>query len=270
VADYLKDAHAQVKFFGLSGDLKDELELPGIGTVGGFGGKRGDTETFYAFTGYNMPTTVYRYDCTTGASTVFRKPDVDVDPDDFVTKQIFYTSKDGTRVPMFITHKRGLKLDGQNPTLLYGYGGFNIPLTPYFSVSNLVWMEMGGVYAVANIRGGGEYGREWHRAGMRKNRQNVFDDFIAAAEMADRQRLHRARETGHPRWQQRRAAGRGLHGAATRSVRGGVAGGRRAGHAPLQQVYDRLGVGVGLRFAAGSGRVQGAPRLLAAAQLDAG
>jgi prolyl oligopeptidase len=182
VADYLKDAHAQVKFFGLSGDLKDELELPGIGTVGGFGGKRGDTETFYAFTGYNMPTTVYRYDCTTGASTVFRKPDVDVDPDDFVTKQIFYTSKDGTRVPMFITHKRGLKLDGQNPTMLYGYGGFNIPLTPYFSVSNLVWMEMGGVYAVANIRGGGEYGREWHRAGMRKNRQNVFDDFIAAAE----------------------------------------------------------------------------------------
>jgi prolyl oligopeptidase len=182
VVDYLSDARSQVKIFDLQGQFVREVALPGIGTVGGFGGKRGDTETFYAFTGYNMPTTVYRYDCTTGASTVFRKPDVDVDPDDFVTKQIFYTSKDGTRVPMFITHKRGLKLDGQNPTLLYGYGGFNIPLTPYFSVSNLVWMEMGGVYAVANIRGGGEYGREWHRAGMRKNRQNVFDDFIAAAE----------------------------------------------------------------------------------------
>jgi len=182
VANYLKDAHDQVKFFDLGGKLLRELELPGIGSAGGFSGRRSDTETFYSFTSFSMPQTVYRYDCTTGQSSVFRKPKVDVDPDDFVTRQVFYNSKDGTRVPMFITHRRGIKLDGANPTLLYGYGGFNIPLTPYFSVSNLVWMEMGGVYAVANIRGGGEYGREWHEAGMRKNRQNVFDDFIAAAE----------------------------------------------------------------------------------------
>lgn len=182
VANYLKDAHDQVKFFDLDGKLLRELELPGMGSAGGFSGRRSDTETFYSFTSFSMPQTVYRYDCTTGQSSVFRKPKVDVDPDDFVTRQVFYNSKDGTRVPMFITHRRGIKLDGANPTLLYGYGGFNIPLTPYFSVSNLVWMEMGGVFALANIRGGGEYGREWHEAGMRKNRQNVFDDFIAAAE----------------------------------------------------------------------------------------
>jgi prolyl oligopeptidase len=182
IANYLKDAHDQVKLFGLEGKFVREVKLPGIGSAGGFSGKRSDTETFYYFTSFSMPSTVYRYDCPTGASSVFRKPDVDVDPEAYVTQQVFYTSKDGTRVPMFITHKRGLRRNGNNPTLLYGYGGFNIPLTPYFSPSNLVWMEMGGTYAVANIRGGGEYGREWHEAGKRKNRQNVFDDFIAGAE----------------------------------------------------------------------------------------
>ncbi|HRX83728.1 MAG TPA: prolyl oligopeptidase family serine peptidase [Phycisphaerae bacterium] len=182
ILGYMRDAHDIVKFFDLDGSFARELDLPGIGSAGGFSGKRGDTETFYSYTSFSTPSTVYRYDCTSGQSTVFRKPDVDVNPDDYVTKQIFYTSKDGTRVPMFITHRRGMELNGKNPTLLYGYGGFNIPLTPYFSPSNLVWMEMGGVYAVANIRGGGEYGRAWHEAGMRKNRQNVFDDFIAAAE----------------------------------------------------------------------------------------
>jgi len=182
VASYLKDAHDQVKFFDLEGKFVREIELPGIGSAGGFSGKRSETETFYSYTSFNMPSTIYRYDCASGESTVFRQPDVDIDPDDYVTRQVFYHSKDGTRVPMFITHKRGLRLNGKNPTLLYGYGGFNIPLTPYFSPSTLVWMEMGGVYAVANIRGGGEYGRAWHEAGMRKNRQNVFDDFIAAAE----------------------------------------------------------------------------------------
>ncbi len=181
-AHYLTDAHSQVKLFDLAGNFQSELELPGIGSAGGFGGRRDHTETFYSFTGFNMPTTVYRYDCTTGQSTLFRRPEVDFNPDAYVTRQIFYTSKDGTRVPMFITHRRGLKLNGENPTMLYGYGGFDVPLTPYFSISNLVWMEMGGVYAVANIRGGGEYGRAWHEAGMRKNRQNVFDDFIAASE----------------------------------------------------------------------------------------
>jgi prolyl oligopeptidase len=182
VATYLKDAHSQVKVFSLDGQPLYELQLPGIGSVGGFGGKRQDTETFYSFTSYTQPGTIYRYDLAKRTSEVFRTPQVDFDPTDFETKQVFFTSKDGTRVPMFITHKRGLKLDGRNPTLLYGYGGFNISITPSFSVANLVWMEMGGVYAVANLRGGGEYGEDWHQAGMKLRKQNVFDDFIAAGE----------------------------------------------------------------------------------------
>jgi prolyl oligopeptidase len=156
--------------------------LPGIGTADGFNGKATDKETFYAFTGFTMPTTIYRYDLTTGKSTVFRQPKVDFNPADYETKQVFYSSKDGTKVPMFITYKKGLKLDGNNPTYLYGYGGFDISLTPGFSVGNLVWMELGGVYAQANLRGGGEYGEAWHQAGMKLKKQNVFDDFIAAAE----------------------------------------------------------------------------------------
>jgi len=182
VAFYLKDARTEVKIHDLHGKLVRNVELPGIGTAGGFGGKRTESETFYAFTGFTAPTTIYRYDMKTGASTVFRQPKVDFDPAKFETKQIFYNSKDGTRVPMFITHKKGLKLDGKNPTLLYGYGGFDISLTPSFSVSTVVWMEMGGVYAVPNLRGGGEYGKAWHDAGTKLKKQNVFDDFIAAAE----------------------------------------------------------------------------------------
>jgi prolyl oligopeptidase len=182
VASYLKDAHTEVKIFGLDGKLVRRVELPGIGTAGGFSGKRHETETFYAFTGFTAPTTIYRYDLKTGTSSVFRQPKVDFDPALFETKQIFYASKDGTRVPMFITHKKGLKLDGRNPTLLYGYGGFDISLTPSFSVSTVVWLEMGGVYAVPNLRGGGEYGKEWHEAGTKLKKQNVFDDFMAAAE----------------------------------------------------------------------------------------
>ena len=165
IASYLKDARAQIKLFDLNGKFVREVELPGIGTGVGFGGKRKDTETFYAFTSFTSPTTIYRYDVTTGKSKVFRQPKVDFNPGDYETKQVFYNSKDGTRVPMFITHKKGLKLDGTNPTLLYGYGGFNVSLTPAFSVSNLVWMEMGGVYAQPNLRGGGEYGEDWHQAG---------------------------------------------------------------------------------------------------------
>jgi prolyl oligopeptidase len=182
VASYLKDARAQVKVFGLDGKPVREVELPGIGTVGGFGGKRHDKESFYAFAGFTSPTTIYRYDAETGKSSVFRQPAVDFKPSDYETKQVFYTSKDGTKVPMFITHKKGLKLDGQNPTLLYGYGGFSVSLTPSFSIANLVWMEMGGVYAMPNLRGGGEYGEDWHQAGTKLKKQNVFDDFIAAAE----------------------------------------------------------------------------------------
>jgi len=179
---YLKDAYTAVKIFDLAGKSLRDVELPGIGTAGGFGGKRKDTETFYFFTGFTTPGTIYRYDMTTGKSTVFRQPKVGFNPANYQTKQVFYRSADGMRVPMFITHRKGIQLDGRNPTLLYGYGGFDISLTPSFSVANLVWMEMGGVYAVPNLRGGGEYGEEWHKAGTKLKKQNVFNDFIAAAE----------------------------------------------------------------------------------------
>ncbi len=182
VASYLKDAQTQVKIFDTTGRPVRDVQLPGIGTAGGFGGEPDDTETFYTFTSFTTPPTIYRYDLRTGESTLYRQPDVDFDPSVYTTRQVFYKSKDGTRVPMFITHKKGLKLDGSNPTMLYGYGGFNIALTPSFSINNLVWMEMGGVYALANLRGGGEYGKAWHNAGRLDNKQNVFDDFIAAGE----------------------------------------------------------------------------------------
>jgi len=182
VAAYLQDAYNHVKIFDLQGQFLREVSLPGIGSVGGFGGKQTDTETFYSYTSFTTPTTIYRYDMVTGQSTLFRQPKVDFDPQQYETRQVFYSSKDGTRIPMFLTFKQGLTLDGANPTLLYGYGGFGVSLTPAFSVSNLVWMELGGVYAVPNLRGGGEYGEEWHQAGMKLKKQTVFDDFIAAAE----------------------------------------------------------------------------------------
>jgi len=181
-ASYLKDAHTQIKVFGLDGTLERSVELPGLGSAGGFGGKRHYTETFYAYTSYTVPTTLYRYDIPTGTSTVYRQPKVAFDPDDYETHQVFYKSKDGTRIPLFLTHKKGIPLDGQNPTYLYGYGGFDISLTPSFSPGQVVWLELGGVLAVANLRGGGEYGKAWHDAGRRHNKQNVFDDFIAAGE----------------------------------------------------------------------------------------
>lgn len=182
IVTYLKDAHSQVKVFSLDGKFEYEVELPGIGTVSGFSGKKDDPETFFMFTSFTTPGTIYKLNIATREVTLFKKPKVLFNPDDYETRQVFYNSKDGTRVPMFITYKKGLKLNGKNPTLLYGYGGFNISITPSFSVPNLVWLEMGGVYAVANIRGGGEYGEEWHQAGTKLKKQNVFDDFIAAAE----------------------------------------------------------------------------------------
>jgi prolyl oligopeptidase len=195
VADYLKDARSQVKIFDLNGDFLQEVELPGIGSTdgfgikrqdigssGGFGGKRHDTETFYSFTSFTIPGAIYRYDMVTGKSTLFYQANVDFNPDNYETKQVFYPSKDGIQIPMFITHKKGIELDGNNPVYLYGYGGFGDSKTPSFSISILVWMEMGGVYAMPNIRGGGEYGKEWHQAGMKSKKQNVFDDFIAAGE----------------------------------------------------------------------------------------
>ncbi|MGK2935615.1 MAG: prolyl oligopeptidase family serine peptidase [Gemmatimonadaceae bacterium] len=167
--------------------LERELELPGPGMVS-FSGDRGDREMFYSFTSYLYPTTVFRYDIRSGVSEIFRSARVDFDPSQYETKQVFYESKDGTRIPMFITARRGITLDGNNPALLHGYGGFNSSQTPSFSIANLLWLEMGGVYAVANIRGGGEYGRDWHDAGKLANKQNVFDDFIAAAEYLQRER----------------------------------------------------------------------------------
>jgi prolyl oligopeptidase len=182
VTNYLKDAYTQIRIHDKKGKFVRNVELPGIGTASGFGGERDDTETFYTFSSYNAPPTIYRYDLETGKSEVFRKAEVKFNPNDYEVKQVFYNSKDGTRVPMFITHKKGIKLDGTNPTLLYAYGGFNVSQTPGFSVSRIAWMEMGGVYAVANLRGGGEYGKEWHEAAIKLNRQKAFDDFIAAAE----------------------------------------------------------------------------------------
>lgn len=182
VANYLKDAYTQVRIYGLDGSFVRNVELPGIGTAGGFGGKQNDKETFYNFSSFTTPPTIFRYDMKTGKSEVFREAKVDFNRNDYEVKQVFYNSKDGTRVPMFIVHKKGIKLDGQNPTLLFGYGGFNVNLTPNFSVSRIVWLEMGGIYAVPNLRGGAEYGEEWWKAGIKLKKQNVFDDFIAAAE----------------------------------------------------------------------------------------
>ena len=182
VVDYMKDAHDIIRIYTLDGKFVRELKLPTLGSVYSISGRPQDSEMFITFASFLFPPTIYRYDFTSGKMHTFRKPEINFDADRYVTKQVFYRSKDGTRVPMFITHRKDLKMDGNNPTLLYGYGGFDISLTPSFSVARLVWLENGGVYALANLRGGGEYGEEWHRAGMLDKKQNVFDDFIAAAE----------------------------------------------------------------------------------------
>jgi prolyl oligopeptidase len=182
VMSYLKDAKTQVKMYSLDGHFVREVEFPGIGTATGFGGKRTDTETFYSFSSFATPPTVFRYDMLTGESTLMKQAQVKFKPDDYQVEQVFYSSKDGTKVPMFITSKKGIKLDGSHPTLLYGYGGFAISLTPGFSIARVAWLEQGGVLAIPNLRGGGEYGEEWHLAGTKLSKQNVFDDFIGAAE----------------------------------------------------------------------------------------
>ena len=182
VANSMHDASSRLRLFARDGRFVKDLPLPTLGSIGAISGERKDDEMFYAFTSFLYPTTIFRYAFKSGVTSVFKAPAIDFDPSGYETKQVFYTSKDGTRVPMFITHQKGLHLDGSNPTYLYGYGGFNISLTPSFSVSMLVWLQMGGVYAVPNLRGGGEYGEEWHQAGMHDRKQNVFDDFIAAAE----------------------------------------------------------------------------------------
>jgi prolyl oligopeptidase len=182
IAQYMEDAHSVVKVFDLKGKYLYDVDLPVIGSVSGFGGEREHTVTFFTVTSFTTPATVYRYNIEDNTYELYQESEIDFDPSEYETKQVFYSSKDGTKIPMFIVHKKGIALDGTNPTLLYGYGGFNISLTPYFSVVRLIWLEQGAVFAMANLRGGGEYGDDWHKAGTLMKKQNVFDDFIAAAE----------------------------------------------------------------------------------------
>jgi prolyl oligopeptidase len=181
-AEYMVDAISKVLQYDYDGKLVREVKLPGLGSAGGFGGKKEDKEFYFSFTNYSTPGSSYKYNVATGEYVQYWKPEIDFNPADYESKQVFYTSKDGTKVPMIITYKKGMELNGKNPTILYGYGGFNISLTPSFSITNAIWMEQGGVYAVPNLRGGGEYGKKWHDAGTKMQKQNVFDDFIAAAE----------------------------------------------------------------------------------------
>ena len=179
---YMVDAISKVYQYDMDGNKVRDIELPGVGTASGFGGEKDEKEFYFSFTNYNTPGSTYKYNVETGDYEQYWKPEIDFNPKDYTSTQVFYTSKDGTKVPMIITHKKGLELNGKNPTILYGYGGFNISLQPSFSIANAVWMEQGGVYAVPNLRGGGEYGKKWHDAGTKMQKQNVFDDFIAAAE----------------------------------------------------------------------------------------
>ena len=181
-AEYMVDAISKVYQYNNQGKMLRQIALPGLGSAGGFGGKKKETELYFSFTNYNNPESIYKLDIKTGDYSLYWKPEIDFKPEDYVSTQVFYPSKDGTKIPMMITHKKGMPLNGQNPTILYGYGGFNISLTPAFSVINAVWMEQGGILAIPNLRGGGEYGKKWHDAGIKTQKQNVFDDFIAAAE----------------------------------------------------------------------------------------
>ncbi|MFT6048977.1 MAG: prolyl oligopeptidase, partial [Patiriisocius sp.] len=181
-ANYMVDALSNIKQYDFKGTLVREIKLPGLGSAGGFGAKKEEKELYYSFTNYVTPGSSYKFDIESGESELYVKPDIDFNSDNYESRQVFYASKDGTKIPMVITCKKGIDLNGKNPTILYGYGGFNISLTPSFSIANAVWMEQGGIYAVANLRGGGEYGKKWHDAGTQMKKQNVFDDFIAAAE----------------------------------------------------------------------------------------
>lgn len=196
IVEYLIDASSRVLVFNKSGEKIGEVPLPGIGSVSGFSGKPGDRETFYTFSSFTVPPTIYRYDVVNNKSTLFKKPKVNFDPNQYETKRVFYKSKDGTEIPLFIVHKKGLKIDGQRPTLLYAYGGFNISMTPSFRLTILPLLENNGIYALACLRGGGEYGEEWHKAGMLENKQNVFDDFIAAAEYLIKEKYTNPKKLG--------------------------------------------------------------------------
>ncbi len=266
VMSYLRDARAEVVVCSLAGTLESTVALPGLGSVMGFTGKRGDRETFFAYTSYTEPSAIYRYDLAGGTSERVFAPQIRMDSNGFESTQVFYRSKDGTRVPMMLTSKKGTPRDGSAPTILYGYGGFDISLTPAFSSAVLVWLEMGGIFAVANVRGGGEYGEAWHRAGIKERKQNVFDDFIAAAEYLIAEKWTSAAKLAIQGGIQRRSTRRRLHDAAAGVVRRGAAGGRRDGHAAFRALHHRLGLEVGLRFGRRSGRVRHSRRVLALSQ----
>ncbi len=235
-AYYLQDAQSRIYQYDYAGKQVREVALPAIGSVGGFDGREEDSELYYTLVNYTAPATIYKYDIASGESTLYKAPEVNFDPELFTTEQIFYTSKDGTRVPMFVTHRKDMKLDGENPCLLYGYGGFQINMTPGFNPSALMFVEQGGIYCVANLRGGSEYGEEWHKAGMLENKQNVFDDFIAAAEY-----LIARKYTSKERWRSTAARTAACSWVPARcSVRTSMPCACRSGgdgHAPLPQVH---------------------------------
>ena len=266
IASYLQDVKPLVMVHEADGSLVEQIELPGIGSVRGFGGRWDDPETFYNFSGYTDPGAVYRYDAGSGESTLYHRTETPIDGTQFTTRQVFYTSKDGTRIPMFLVHRKDLETTGDHPTLLYGYGGFNISLTPGYSSSRLVWLELGGMVAIPNLRGGGEYGREWHLAGTRERKQNVFDDFIAAAQW-----LIDEGYTMPSRLVIQGSSNGGLLVGAVmtqrpRPVRRGAAGRGRARHAPLSHAQrQRARLGGRLRSVRERGRLSRAARLFAGA-----
>ena len=263
----MKDVASKAYVHNLEGALENEIELPGLGSVSGFGGNMDDTSLFYTFTSFTYPTSIFRYEVAARKSSLFRAPKIPgLDTNQYETKQVFFTSKDGAKVPMFLVHKKGLALDGNNPTLMYGYGGFNIATTPGFNSLRIALLEQGFVYASVNMRGGSEYGEAWHDAGTKLKKQNVFDDFIAARRVADREQVHQSVEAGRPGRLERRAAGRRGDQPAPRSVPRRHSAGRRDGHAALPQVHDRLELDRRLRLERQRRGVQGAARLFAAAQ----
>ncbi len=241
VVNYLADAKSEVKFYSLGGKYDGALRLPGIGSLGGLSGRYDSPQLYYSFTSYLYPTTVFRYNIRVGKNTVFQAPRVDFKPNGYITKQVFYHSKDGTRIPMFLTMKKGTRLNSNNPTILYGYGGFNISITPAFSPTTIVWLEMGGIYAVANLRGGGEYGEPWHHAGMLSKKQNVFDDFISAAEY-----LIKEKYTSTPRLGIEGYSNGGLLVGACETQRPDLYGAVYGGAGVMDMLrYDKFSAGVG-------------------------
>ena len=266
IASYMVDAKTEIRTFDLDGKPKGVVALPGIGTAAGFDGDAGDPETFFAFTSFNYPTTIFRYDSATGATSLFAQPKVAFDPSRIAVEQRFYASKDGTRIPIFLVHRKDRPLTAAAPTLLYGYGGFNVSLTPAFSVTQLAWVEQGGVFALANLRGGGEYGKAWHDAGRLANKQNVFDDFHRRGRISDRAGHHDQGPARDQRRLERRPAGRRGRQPAPRSVRRRASGRWRDGHAALRPLHRRPLLGRRLWLSFEGGRLQAPLRLFALSQ----